>query len=260
MIEKILHQLAQAEHFPKTVFYNENWLLRIVLSWFSDHRDVPHPLQFHAASTWYSEALIPSRFLPRFKGDTLAEGHTHADGIIGQVSITDSSEFMAGIPKDITQLIVTEGKLGSRLAAGTTHVRWFDQAVRNVAALIYLVSENLDAPDNLSSFAFYVLAPEERIQQEATFTTYMERGSIREKIVRRIDLYKDEADYQNLQEWYETWGIPLLERMDISLISWESILTVISQHDPSFGTELQDYYSTCLHYNLVHKGGFSSYS
>ena len=31
--------------FPATIFYNEGWLLRLVLDWFSRHRDGAHPLR-----------------------------------------------------------------------------------------------------------------------------------------------------------------------------------------------------------------------
>ncbi len=50
--------------FPATVLYNEGWLLRLVLDWFSRESGTAHPLQFVSGARWFSEALLPSQFLP----------------------------------------------------------------------------------------------------------------------------------------------------------------------------------------------------
>jgi hypothetical protein len=59
--------------FPPTLLYNEGWLLRLVLDWFSRHDVQGHPLSFGAGARWFSEALLPSAFLARHRGDRLAE-------------------------------------------------------------------------------------------------------------------------------------------------------------------------------------------
>jgi hypothetical protein len=59
--------------FPPTLLYNEGWLLRLVLDWFSRHDVQGHPLSFRAWARWFSEALLPSAFLARHRGDRLAE-------------------------------------------------------------------------------------------------------------------------------------------------------------------------------------------
>ncbi|MCH7876577.1 MAG: hypothetical protein IH965_14945 [Gemmatimonadetes bacterium] len=46
----------------------------------ADRYAVPHPFALMPRARWYSEALLPSQFLKRFRGDPLAEGWTHADG------------------------------------------------------------------------------------------------------------------------------------------------------------------------------------
>lgn len=30
--------------FPPTILYNEGWMLRLILDWFSNHPDLNHPL------------------------------------------------------------------------------------------------------------------------------------------------------------------------------------------------------------------------
>ena len=62
-------------------------MLRLVLDWFAINNIAGHTLSFDAASTWYSEGLLPSTFLPRYRGDKHAEGFTHADGVIGHIAM-----------------------------------------------------------------------------------------------------------------------------------------------------------------------------
>jgi hypothetical protein len=73
--------------FPATIFYNEGWLLRLVLDWFSRQHLDGHLLNFAIDARWYSEALLPSQFFARQRPDNLAEGWTHADGVIGHLQI-----------------------------------------------------------------------------------------------------------------------------------------------------------------------------
>jgi len=91
MMDRISHLLKQCDAFgrvfPATEIYNEGWLLRLILDWFSGQRNLKHPLAFTKKCCWFSESLIPSQFLARFRGDPLAEAWTHADGIIGNIKI-----------------------------------------------------------------------------------------------------------------------------------------------------------------------------
>src|ERR1051326_9494522 len=100
--------------FPATIFYNEGWLLRLVLDWFS-RQDNPsdHPLNFAPCSRWFSEALLPSQFLARDRRDHLAEGWTHADGVIGHVTIGSGALANAALADSASQFLVTEAKLFS---------------------------------------------------------------------------------------------------------------------------------------------------
>jgi hypothetical protein len=68
-LQRILAMLEVANGadrvFPATTLYNENWLLRVVLHWFATHDPGPHPLAFSPGARWFSEAWLPSAFLPR---------------------------------------------------------------------------------------------------------------------------------------------------------------------------------------------------
>jgi hypothetical protein len=99
-IERIneMLRLAGSENrlFPATIYYNEGWLLRLVVDWFSRNQSTDHRLTFETGAPWFSEALLPSQFFRTrqrdgFERDNLAEGWTHADGVIGHVIIGDAS-------------------------------------------------------------------------------------------------------------------------------------------------------------------------
>ena len=79
---------------PPTLLYNEGWMLRLVVDRFAsiDLENEPHPLAVPPGCKWYSEALLPSAFLPESQGDSRAESWTHADGVIGHFGIGNSAK------------------------------------------------------------------------------------------------------------------------------------------------------------------------
>ena len=101
-ISRILGRCGSvASVLPPTELFNEGWMLRLVLDWLDRNRQVEHPLSFRAGARWYSEALLPSRFLPKTRGDSRAESFTHADGILGHFGVA------SGVRGDAT-LAITE--------------------------------------------------------------------------------------------------------------------------------------------------------
>ncbi len=83
-ITKILSLCDTDKSFiPPTELYNEGWLLRLVIDWFYKSQVSSHELAFYDSSArWYSEALLPSKFLLGYRGDRLAESWTNADGVL----------------------------------------------------------------------------------------------------------------------------------------------------------------------------------
>jgi hypothetical protein len=138
-LQRIYEMLCRANSerrtFPATIFYNEGWLLRLVLDWFSEHALGGHLLSFAAGAQWYSEALLPSQFLARQRGDHLAEGWTHADGVVGHIKVGSTALANTSLADDASQFLVTEAKLFSPLSPRVTNAAYFDQAARNVACI-----------------------------------------------------------------------------------------------------------------------------
>ncbi len=126
MINRISHLLKQCDAsgrvFPATELFNEGWLLRIILDWFSGQSNLRHPLAFTKKCRWFSEGLIPSQFLARFRGDPLAESWTHADGILGNIKIGETGKTDIQVSDRATHLTVLEAKLFSKLSPGVSNV------------------------------------------------------------------------------------------------------------------------------------------
>ncbi len=231
--------------FPATDLYCEGWMLRIVLDWFSKNVDIRRELSMRDADNWYSEARLPSTFLPRKRGDKLAEGHTHADGVIGEFTINKNLESELVLKSDAKSFIVIEAKMFSKLSPRTSNCSYYDQAARNVGCIAEVLRRANLKPDNLEKLAFYVIAPESRIK-ENVFTRYMEKEHIFETVKRRVDEY-DESKI----EWHENWFIPLKDVITIKCISWEEIIEFIVTEEPKIELSIKAFYANCLKHNQL---------
>ena len=231
--------------FPPTILYNEGWMLRLVLDWFATHPNSGPYLSFPENGKWYSEALLPSAFLPRYRGDKYAESWTHADGVIGHFEIgRDRGGDLTLLPNGAA-LKVLEAKMFSKLSSGTTHAKYYNQAARNVACIAEVLKRANRSPSNIQSLAFYVIAPKVQIDDGA-FSKLMTHDSLKTTVERRVKEYDEPKE-----EWYQGWFLPTLERIDIGTISWEDIISWINEADASSGAAMKEFYNLCLKYNRL---------
>jgi len=233
-----LLEKCSTEHtkFPATDLYSEGWMLRIVLDWFSKHPEVEHEISINSSLDWYSEARLPSTFLPRKRGDKFAEGHTHADGVIGEFSIREGVESEFILNSCATTFIVTEAKMFSKLSPRTSNCNYYNQAARNVGCIAEVLSRVDLKPEKLDRLGFYVLAPESRIN-DGIFSRYMEKEHIHKTVKRRVDDY-DESKV----EWFDSWFLPLMDVIEIRCISWEDLVNFIVIHESEMKESLSEFY------------------
>jgi hypothetical protein len=237
---------GQQPVLPPTELYNEGWMLRLVLDWFDKHREADHPLALLPDATWYSEALLPSRFLPERRGDPLAESFTHADGVIGHIKIDSGVRGDASLLPRLSQFVVTEAKLGSSLSAGTKNAPSYDQAARNVACMAYMLGVAGIDPSKVERLGFYVIAPKAQIES-GVFGELVTDASIKGKVAGRV------ADYgEKHRDWFDTIFLPTLSRIDLGLLAWEDILTFIDSQSGDPG--LDEFYGKCLEHNPLRNG------
>lgn len=247
MVMKRIHAMLQScatdsPLFPPTVFYNENWLLRLILDWFSTHPVPNHPLAFPEKAQWFAEALLPSAFLARHARDPLAESWTHADGVVGNFTIGRAGKADLLLQPHAKHFVVFEAKLLSRLSPGVKHARYFDQAARTVACIAEILRHADRHPSNLPQLGFYILAPWPQIA-EGVFAKKMSPSSIRQKVERRVREYGGTKD-----EWYVDWFEPTLQHIELRTMSWEDLIETISEHDLSSAISIEEFYQRCIEF------------
>jgi hypothetical protein len=242
-IQEMLRSAASDQSlFPPTLLYNEGWLLRLVLHWFSEASVQDHPLSFAADSKWFSEALLPSPFLARYRGDKLAENWTHADGVVGHFRIYEKGKTDFRLLPGAAQFLVLEAKMFSSLSSGVTNARYYDQAARNVACMAETLRRADHNPLNMTKLGFYVLAPSSQIER-GVFSKDVAKESIFEKVHRRVGAYEGEKEW-----WFEEWFRPTCDMTNVSCLSWEQLIATINKHDPIAGA-IKAFYDRCLKFN-----------
>lgn len=253
MIELIsrLLKLCDSENtvMPPTIIYNEGWMLRLILDWFSQQGSENHPLSFEKDSKWYSEILLPSPFPPRFRKDPLAEADSHADGAIGHFTIGKSSKGDINLSRNAKQLVIIEAKMFSKLSKGIKDFIDYDQAARNVACIAQILKQtNIDITQMLS-MGFFVLAPAARLEDEPTFKKYLSKSSIKNKVWNRVQAYRGEIAEPQKLNWYENPFSPLIDKIEVDALSWEHIIEHIQSIDNDFGHQLKNFYGKCIEFN-----------
>lgn len=238
MLSRIAHLILAADSptspLRTSELFNETWMLRLTLNYLSNIAVDGHPLGFSPQSNWFSEALLASQFLPRTRGDSLSEGWTNADGVIGHFSNpnqTASGELR--LWEYAKQFVVIESKMFSGLSSRVTNFAGYDQAARSVACMATVLSRGNICPKSIDQLAFYVVAPQSRIDL-GVFGIRVTKESIRERVKERTDAYGGLHDC-----WYEQWFLPTLEHISVGLLSWEQVLAPLTD-------ELRVFYGRCL--------------
>jgi len=229
-----------------TLLFEEGWLLRLVLSIAAEGVDCL-PFKFVAGSRWFSEPRLYSAFLATSRRDSLAETHTHADGVVGHIDVGVDTKSGLTLSAGGSQFVVIEAKISSPLRSGTTRAKYFDQAARNVACMAQSLKRCGQAIEQWESLAFYVFAPKIKIA-DGIFARQMTKDSIASIIGRRIGEYP-EGEQAERGEFQRLWVAPLLARLTLECVSWESIIAAIRQHDPNLGGDVQNFYEKTLRFN-----------
>jgi hypothetical protein len=189
MIQAISQILARcgsgASALRPTELYTEGWMLRLLLDWLDRNRHVEHPLGFSPGAQWYSEALLPSRFLPQSRGDPRSESFTHADGIIGHFKVALGERGDAILLPGVKQFVVVEAKLRSHLSYGTKNAPSYDQAARYAACMTYMLYIAKVEASTMDRLAFYVIAPETQVKS-GIFGDLVTKTSIERKVREQV--------------------------------------------------------------------------
>jgi hypothetical protein len=245
---------SEKPNMPPTILYNEGWLLRVVLQWFNKNQVAGHQFSFKTGAGWFSEGSLSSPFLAAMMGDPLAEAYTHADGVIGNIAVGRAGKGDIYLMEPFEQFVVLEAKLFSKLAGGTMRVAGYDQAARNVACMAKVIELSGASIASFNSLGFYVIAPQSQIDKVPSFNDFMQKESIYQKVLARVESYRGRSDYAMKRTWFEAFFTPLLSKLNIEAISWEMIIEYIGRHDQAMGEKLVIFYGRCLDFNNLKEG------
>ncbi len=256
VLQSVLEMLRSADEpsarlFPPTELYSEGWMLRLLL-WHGTRGTDCLPERPGEGSRWYSEARLDSPFLRRSGGESnhLAEGQTHADGVLGHFTFRGDTEAGLTVPADASQLVVFEAKMMSRLSRGTTRAPDYDQAARNVACMAWTLHEAGVHPRDLDSTGFFVVAPREQLERESSFRACVSAEAIAAKVESRVADFKcDPERHESLKDWLVESFHPLLAKLTLECVSWEDLLTQVVGSPDGVHAQLSEFYQRCLRYN-----------
>ncbi len=260
-IEKIYEILKKVGiNFPNTDLYNEGWMLKLVLDWFSEKNDLKHHLSVPKDGSWYSEALLPSTFLDKGPNkNSLAEGYTHADGVIGHFPTFGENTDNKGelvLNNNASHFNIIEAKMFSNLSKGVTHSPKYNQAARNVACIAEVLYRSMlkqkkknfmEFLKEFSSLGFFVIAPEDHINsKKCNIKRFTNNDSIKKRVEMRVSEYKGEKD-----DWLNKIFYKLMEQSNfkIKILTWEEIIEFIKIHDKDSGNQIEKFYEKCLEFN-----------
>ena len=153
-------------------------------------------------------------------GDSRAESWTHADGVIGHFVIGNGAKGNLTLHSDANHFVVLEAKMFSKLSAGVKNATYFNQAARNVACIAETLRRAGRQAQELKALGFYILAPASQIEQ-GLFNEHLTKDSLRTVVDRRVKEYEGTSE-----EWFSQWFLPVLDRLDIKAISWETLIAV----------------------------------
>ena len=231
-----------------TALFNEGWMLRLVLDWFSKNRGCDFDVSFEKDAHWFSEGRLETIFKN--------ENYTEADGVFGNITIGTQGALNKEISakgisdirleKNCRQLVVIEAKMFSGFSKGVTNAKDYDQVARYAACISHVIHKSGVDINNINDLAFYVFLPDKQKKKPEIYK-YLAQDQIIKTVKERVDGYCGE-NKSEINEWYNNAFLSFMEKAKIKLISWEEILDFIKQKDLNAHKMLSAFYSRCLQY------------
>ncbi|TYB74056.1 hypothetical protein [Bizionia myxarmorum] len=246
------------KHTHPTEFYNEGWLLKVLVYAITDFGLTDHELYVNEKEQFFSEGLLRSPFLTNGTKNPFAESHTHADGAIGDFSI-GNAKHKGLLELTGNKLNIFEAKINSGFSTGVTNASFFNQAARYIACITETIGKEKVLDD--LSIGFYLVVPESQFEKKnkknndkMNFKEFLNEKHILDIVKRRVDQYKDEADYDERKEWLETKFKPVIEKLAINNLKplfYEDIIAELKEY--TFIDKIKDFYDLCLENNGLEK-------
>ncbi|MBA7619586.1 hypothetical protein ES703_26925 [subsurface metagenome] len=225
--------------FPETLIFNEGWLLRSVLKeWLAGSGGQGLGfLPFPASVTAYSEGQLRTPFKARYRGDKLAESHTHVDGIVGDFSITATKSGIELKP-DLRYIAVFEAKLHAPIAAGATNAPWYDQVSRTAGCLINSILDAEPKGSYAAHLAVLYANDKPRIDRDLYTKDYIEK-----QIGKRVEGFLETGEPGDAVERFAGGWRDVLNNLRVHFHKWEDVLADTGSE------QLDEFYQRCREFN-----------
>ena len=258
--DNITEILSSIEKYPDgennilpTALYNEGWMLRLVLNWFSKNPETGFRISFNKEARWFSEGGLE----PAFAG---GEGYTAADGIYGnftvgtQGALSHKNNVKArGISdirpeKNCGQFVVIEAKMCSGFSTGITRDGKYNQAARYLACMSHVLHEAKIDINTIKDLAFYVLLPKWR-KSNSTINKFLQKEKVIDVVKERLEKTVGCDTSSERVKWFKNAFLPFMEKVLIKPIAWEEILDFIKKADKDAYEILNEFYLMCRRFN-----------
>ncbi|MHA2345642.1 MAG: hypothetical protein ACXACP_02885 [Candidatus Hodarchaeales archaeon] len=135
----------------------------------------------------------------------------------------------------------------SGLSQGVANAPFYDQASRTIACMAKEIHASKNQVEDLISAGFYIIAPQKQIRR-GIFEKNLDIIYVNQIVKKRIKQYeKRKDDYEELLNWRENYFDPLLHRISLKSISYESL---IEKLDLKAKPAVEQFYQSCLDCNL----------
>ena len=221
-----------------TILYNEGWMTRLLVEISIEAKlKLPH-VDFAKIRRWYSEGLLSSPFLARKRRDDLAEGYTHADMALGDLSVDSANRGDISVVGSDGIFGVIEAKMGSPLSQGTKNAPDYNQASRNLVCIAF---NTLSTKHNIF---FGVVAPEKKLEEHG-IRALVESDTMFSQIAQRFDMYDKDSNIYALKD-------RVLERARSCMcfvLSYESWIEALADYEVY--PALVEFRKQCYRFNRI---------
>lgn len=243
MLDAVFDILSKADtpetNIPLGDLYNPSWLLRLALYEANRGRLDEEVFVMHPGANWHADAILPTPFEAAFRGDRLAECRLQVDAVAGHIKVGGRGGEEITLLPDPTQFCVYLANINSPLSDGTCEYPGFNPAARTVACMAETLARSKACLSAFQHLGLYVITASGSVHN-STIKNHLTQDSLAKTVQSRVEAYEGRKDYASKKEWFESYFLPTLDRLEIGLLDWEYLFIE--------NAALMEFYGKCRDY------------